>query len=438
MTRLHRAGSVQAWLAALLLVAACGASPSSEAPSTASPTPTVAPTAPPSSVGPSASPDASSDPAAIYDAIEDQVVAIRELEPVDVARETIDAATLKEMNAASFDEDNPPEYVAGTERLYKALALIPADASLRDTYLELLDSQALGFYRPDRKTLYVVSRSEQINGADKFTFAHEYDHALQDANFPGVLDDPESLLDQGDRALAVRSVFEGDATVLMTRWATVPGNLTPADFQDILALSTDPEMTAVLARTPAILVEDLNFPYTAGSAFITPIQAAGGWAAVDELFADLPQSTEQVLHPAKYAAGEIPVDVTVPVDQVLARLGDGWSELLQDTFGEFQTRIWLRESGVTAADAEDAAAGWGGDRLSVLSGPNDRWAVVMRSTWDSVADAVTFTDAAQMAIRGLPHPARIAAPGGKDVTVLIASDQDTLLALDQVLGATGV
>ena len=38
-------------------------------------------------------------------------------------------------------------------------------------------------------------------------------------------------------------------------------------------------------------------------------RSTGGWDAVDAVFADLPRSTEQVLHPEKYEAREAPIDV---------------------------------------------------------------------------------------------------------------------------------
>lgn len=440
MTRTFPGRPLALALTAILFVAACGSSTESPSPS-ASPSSAPTPTAAPSSAEPSASsaPSASATPipeaeaAAIYDAIEDQVIAIRGLDPVTVERQTIDADTLKEMTRASFDEDNPPEYVAANDRLLKAFGLIDESASLKELYLDLLGASVAGFYVPEEKTLYVVARSGSITGADKITFAHEYGHALQDANFPGVFAEQEDLLDQTDRALARAAVYEGDATLLMTQWA-IP-NLTPAELQDVIAAGSDPESTEVLARTPAFLTEGLVFPYNAGLTFLTPIQASGDWPAVDDIFGELPESTEQILHPEKYAAGEAPIDVAIP-DDLAADLGEGWSEQLQDTFGEFQTGLWLRESGV--ATAADAAAGWGGDRVSVLAGPDGAWAVVMRTTWDTDEDAVAFADAATEAIRGLDHPARVAAPAGRDVTVLIASDDDALLALDKAFGATGV
>ena len=38
----------------------------------------------------------------------------------------------------------------------------------------------------------------------------------------------------------------------------------------------------------------------------------------------MPESTEQILHPEKYAADEGPVKVAMPVD-LAARLGTGWT-----------------------------------------------------------------------------------------------------------------
>jgi len=441
MTR-HRPARFGALLiTAALGLAACGGpstSPTTSASSapavSASPAPSAA--APSASAAPSATPVSSDAAAAIYDAIEEQVVSIRGLKPVDVARETIDGATLQQMNATSFDKDNPAKLVAGNDRLLKALGLIKPDQSLRQLYLDLIDSQVAGFYRPDAKTLYVVSRSGAINGADKITFAHEYDHALQDANFPGVFDAQKDLLDQTDEAMARSAVYEGDGTLLMTQWA-IP-NMSPAELQDYVAAGADPTSTAVLARTPQFLVDGLLFPYATGVSFLTPLQSTGGWPAIDAVYQDLPRSTEQVMHPDKYTAREAPVAVTIPTKDLLAALGDGWSETIQDTFGEYQMASWLRQSGVTAREASDAAAGWGGDRLAVLDGPGDTWAVVMRTAWDSPADAAAFETAATQA---LPSAGGLAGvfpgEGGTTRWIVIGSDDATLQAAAGAAGLAG-
>jgi hypothetical protein len=416
--------------AILLVVAACGQTPPpSSPPPTASPAPSVVPTP----VG-TPSPSPSQDLDAIYDAIEAQVLELRGLQATEVARETIDADALKTLATADFDKDNPADYVAANERLYKALGLLDEDASLRSLFLDLIGSQVAGFYRPDAKKLYVVSRTGVVDGADKITFAHEYVHALQDANFD-VFKDPEAFRDQSDEALARAAVYEGDATLLMTLWA-LP-NLTPAELQEVVTAGGDPESQAILARTPAVLKEPLLFPYNAGLALVQPIQATGGWEAVDAEFGRLPTSTEQVMHPEKYQAREAPVPVALPGD-LAARMGSGWSVAFQDTFGEFMTGVWLRDSGVDPLEANAAAAGWGGDRLAVLEGPDGAWAVVIRTTWDDEAEATEFAQAAQVAIGGLTTPARVAAPGGLGVTIMVGSDDAAILGLDKIFGATGV
>jgi hypothetical protein len=380
-------------------------------------------------------PAATADATATYDAIEAQVIEIRGLQPKrPVLRESIDQAALRAMLTEAFDRESPPAYVAANERLYKALGLIPADASLRDLTLDMLSGGVAGFYRHDQGKLYVVSRSGAPGAGERITFAHEYDHALQDQNFP-VFKDQDGILDQSDRLLARQAIYEGDSTLLMTLWAGA--HFSPQDMLAYLAFSANPAAQAALQRTPPFLRDQLLYPYTTGLSYVQAAQQQGGWNAVDDLYRRMPDSTEQILHPEKYVASEAPVKVALP-DDLADRLGPGWSVPLEDTFGELQIRDWLRESGVAGATATTAAAGWGGDRLAVTAGPSGAWGVVLETTWDSSSDAAQFADAANAAVEGLANPAHVSAPGGSDVAILVASSQDALLALDVIFGATGV
>ncbi len=228
---------------------------------------------------------------------------------------------------------------------------------------------------------------------------------------------------------------EGDATLLMALWAAA--HFGPQEMLEFIALSADPAAQAILQRTPAFLQELLLYPYTAGLSYVQAVQLRGGWEGVNDLYRRMPESTEQILHPQKYAAKETPIQVALP-DALASQLGTGWSVPLEDTFGELQLGAWLRGSGVAPATATTAAAGWGGDRLAVVKGPSGAWGVVIDTTWDTTADASEFADAASVAVNGLSDPARISAPAGRNVTILIASDQAALLALDVIFGATGV
>jgi len=417
-----------------LLVGACGPPSPSSAPSTSAasdatsaPT-TVAPTG--SGVAPSSSPgDAAS---STYDTVERQVIAIRGLQPtLPVDRQIIDETELRTMITQQFDQDTPPAYLAATERLYKALGLIPASSNLRTLSLDLLGGGVLGFYRNDQGKLYVVSKTGTPGANERFYFAHEFDHALQDQNST-IFKDFNKVLDQSDQVLARQSIYEGDATLLMTQWAK--DNLSQAELLELLRASSDPNAQAVMSRTPAILRDTLTFPYTNGLAYVSAVQASGGWAAVNAYFRAMPKSSEQILHPEKYTAGEMPVQVTLPAD-LGTRLGSGWSVPLEDTFGEFQLGLWLRENGVPPADATKAAAGWGGDRLAVMEGPGGAWAVAIHTEWDTTADATGFDAAAAIALKKAGGAARVLpGVGGRTRWVLVAGDAATLSRIATVLG----
>ena len=426
-------------LSLVLLAAACGPTAPSASPSEPAslpPTPIGSIAAPTATASAGASSSSSSaNEAAALDAVEAQVVAIRGLQPKrPVARQFIDGAELRTLLTQMFDQDTPPAYLAGTERLYRALGLIAADANLRTLSLDLLSGGVAAFYRSDQSKLYVVSKGGGAGPVERFYFSHEYDHALQDQNST-IFKDFDKVLDQSDELLARQSIYEGDATLLMTQWAAA--NLDPSELLQVLAAGTDPAAQAAMAAAPAILRETLTFPYTVGFSYVTNVQSAGGWPAVNAYFARMPRSTEQIMHPEKYTAGEAPVAVTLPAD-LATRLGAGWSVPLKDTFGEFQLGIWLRESGVRAIDATTAAAGWGGDRLAVMDGPGGAWAVAIHTEWDTTADATEFEVAAKLAVKKAGGVAQVLpGVGATSRWILVADQAGTLSRVEAALGLGG-
>jgi hypothetical protein len=369
----------------------------------------------------------------VYETIEEQVVEIRGLRPkATVSPTVLDDAGIKKLIDGSFRKDNPPEVMAANERLLKAFALFPADASLTDLYISLLGSQVAGLYSPDDKKLYVVSKTGGLGAVEKATFSHEFTHALQDQNFDiGKLQLDE--IGQSDRSLGRLSLVEGDATLTMSQWEIK--HLSQAELGEIIAGSANDDSLKVLLSMPPILRESLLFPYTLGLGFVQGLQSSGGWDAVNAAFADPPTSTEQVLHPDKYVAHEKPLPVEIAAD-LATRLGAGWKVALQDTFGELEMQVWLKQnSAISSATAIDAAAGWGGDRVAVLDGPNGRWGVVLRTVWDTNADAAAFESAASDSVERLPTPAGlIRAENSPERWVLIGSDQDTLGLIASALG----
>ncbi|HYL41018.1 MAG TPA: hypothetical protein VET90_06900, partial [Candidatus Binatus sp.] len=192
----------------------------------------------------------------------------------------------------------------------------------------------------------------------------------------------------------------------------------------------DPTAAAALQRAPAILRAESLFPYTQGYAWVGQLMASGGTAAVDAAFARPPDSSEQVLHPEKYAAHEEPVVVTIPGGTASA-LGTGWHATAQDTLGEFVLRTWLTTAGLAPADATTAAAGWGGDRIQLLSGPGGATALAIVTVWDTPADATEFAAAAGRAMASVVGVGRVAsAPGSSRVTIAIAPSASQAVELE--------
>ena len=101
-----------------------------------------------------------------------------------------------------------------------------------------------------------------------------------------------------------------------------------------------------------------------------------------------PISTEQIIHPESYLEGDEPVVVVLP--DVTASLGPGWVERHSGVMGESFLRAYLAEA--SNVDFSSAAAGWGGDRFSLLEGTSGERALVALFVWDSVGDAVEFFD----------------------------------------------
>ena len=164
-----------------------------------------------------------------------------------------------------------------TEQLYKALLLMPEDASLTDLELEMLTSQVAGLYDDRTKKMYVVSDTGEIGPLEEITYAHEYTHALQDQTF-GLRSLQGEATDQGDRALARTALIEGDATLLMTLWAQ--RNLTPAQLGAVAGAS-DPTSQAVLDRCPRSCASRCCSPTCRGSssrsAGSPPAGATAAW-----------------------------------------------------------------------------------------------------------------------------------------------------------------
>ncbi|MCL4256031.1 MAG: hypothetical protein KJ043_19905, partial [Anaerolineae bacterium] len=209
---------------------------------------------------------------------------------------------------ANSEEELPPEDATREGLFYRALGFIPTDFELRQFIGEFLGDQVAGFYNTEDKTMNTILFSggelgDSLPFFEQVIYAHEFTHALQDQHFD-LQTLFEAVGDNADQASAVQALIEGDATYMMQAFTfyVVQNNLVnPAE-----ALSADID-TDMPEGTPDIFIAEVNFAYLEGMTFISTIQSRGGWDAVNDAFANLPQSTEQILHPQKYLAGEAPI-----------------------------------------------------------------------------------------------------------------------------------
>lgn len=345
-----------------------------------------------------ASPSGSDDPRTVLAAIEAQVAGIRELPQADIGPpDLITRSQLSVELRRVFDEAWTPEQLAADNLSLRAMGLLTAQQDIRRLTESLYNDQVLGFYDFDRKRMVVVS-DDGLSGEAKITYAHEFTHAMQDAAFDigsrQGADDPE----QDDMGMAFLALEEGDASVAMVRWA-FSGTLSTDELAHIGSTPV-PDMSGI----PPWMVKQLTFPYETGAEFVSQLFARSGWDAVDAAYAAPPSSTEQVIHVDKYLDGEkpVPVDGPSPAD----RLGKGWHDVETTTIGEAMTAIWLGQLGVRDRTARDAAAGWGGDELTVARGPHQAWAMTWRMVWDSPAEAAEFLAAARQINVNLPFATR--------------------------------
>jgi hypothetical protein len=333
-------------------------------------------------------------------AIEADVADLRDLPPADIGPpRLVSRDELEELLADRFAEDYPPEEVAADNVLYHALGLLADDQDIGELSLQLLSGQVLGYYDTARREMVIVTETGLTPDAEA-VYAHEYTHALQDAAF-----DLETLVtDASDRSLAELGLVEGDATTAMTLWAIE--NLT---LEEILDISQTPLPDT--SGIPAWMIRQLEFPYLAGSEFVTQLYGTGGFAAVDETWADPPRSTEQVLHYAAYVDDEAPVEVTAftPAGEV--------EVAVDTTFGEAMTAIWLAALGVPQVDADAAAAGWGGDAITAVSSADGQVGVVLVTAWDTPIDADEFVAAYQQALERLPLFGHVERVSDTEVTI---------------------
>ena len=283
--------------------------------------------------------------------------------------------------SAKLDTELPPPLLDGLGTAYRLFGMLPDSVDLRSLLLALYTEQVIGYYDPDSAALYVVQGADKAS--QRMILAHELVHALQ-AQYLRV----DSLIAPtraNDARTAAQAVLEGQAT-LASLSILMPGRDFDAipDFWETYRQSLKQQQATmpIFNSAPLLIREGIVFPYLEGAEFVR-------WFI--RSFPDtlpfgrhMPQSTEQILHPDRYHAGDVPVPL---------QLADGGpAPLHTDVLGEFESRILLTELTGSEAVAVAATLGWGGDRYAVYR-TDDGDALVWWAVWDDETAASRFAGA---------------------------------------------
>ncbi len=276
-------------------------------------------------------------------------VEIRSLDPADLARRALELS-LQQTTA----ESREAELAFG-----QALGLLPAGFDASAALVELATSSLLGLYDPRQQVILLRHPPAEDQARHQL---HECVHALQDQHF-GIGKQLSSAPGRGDAIAALLSLAEGDAT-LAERVAQLGPSLESLDhpFPDL----------------PRVIIDASTATYVDGLRFATSMYERGGFRAIDEVWRDPPKSTEQLLHPEKYASREKWRTFDAP------RLA-GCTSYYWDVVGEQGLGVVLREW-VDEPTSKVAAAGWDGDRADILM-CGEAFVVTWRIGFDSEADA---------------------------------------------------
>ena len=332
-----------------------------------------------------------------------QLSILRPVQSSTQSRAEIEGTLIK-----NLDEEMTAAQAHASEATLRKLGLAPAEFQYRALMIRLLTEQVAGYYDPKTQQFHLADWID-LDG-QKPIMAHELTHALQDQHF-NLRRFEHWPKGDSDAELAAHALIEGDATLVMALYVANNPLRALAFLKSLGATGLPSEE---LDKAPRALRETLLFPYQDGEKWVSVLYKQGGWERVSKAFTELPQSSEQILHPEKYFAHEPPVRVTLPdiallldrssSSDVRGRRSGGsqdlrsarlptWKRLDSDVNGEWGFYLILDQFLKSPAESRRAAAGWGGDRFALYEGPRGEAMLVSLSVWDSESDAREFFDA---------------------------------------------
>jgi hypothetical protein len=337
-----------------------------------------------------------------------QIVAgMRELPPVEQIPVTFPTAHELALTLLQrYQEEQPQEELA----LYTDLGLIPA---LDPPPLPDVSEQAahiLSLYVPDEQQILLVSGRGPATTEDELAVVHALVHALQHKQFN--LGTVSPCQPTTDAALALKALIEGDAVMTTARYAESESDQEEISQLARMAAGAEEPSYAPIAENAAF--EQLRlFPYQEGAHLLAALYEEGEWERVNRAYARPPCSTEQVLHPGRYLAGEPVEDVALP--DLGTTLGEGWDLMRRDTLGELLVGLHLAAHLESDGMAWEGADGWAGDTFELWENEEGEQVLAWRIGWDNRDEAEAFERAYALLVPRFRTPPLIVADAPYDL-----------------------
>ena len=306
-------------------------------------------------------------------------------------------------------KDLPKDKAVDESAALYHVGLLTKPGNLAELEEHAFTTQAGAYYDPVAKKFFLVMVPDSDIMLDTIS-AHELTHGLQDQHF-----DLQKFMPSGDKLdddhQAVRRFLaEGDATFTMFLYTIAQmggGKVSPQMMamlrsqldafasmspEDMIkqnaagfGASLDPEIKKsvdAMGDIPMTVLVPMIDSYMQGALMVAAAYDRGGWKAVDALYTDPPESTEQGLHPATklFPTRDHPkaVDFHLASDKPEP-------EIANLVFGELQWQIyfqlWL------PAQKAIASEGWGGDRVKVTKNGAGKLTAWIATVWDTQKDA---------------------------------------------------
>ena len=338
-----------------------------------------------------------------------------------IATEFVERSELENITRGFFRRTAIRDQIFEAEQLYKTLDMMAENQDLEEILLAIQLQQVFALFDDVSDKLYVTSDATSIGALQELGIAAAYMAGVQQQMFDVAAMRQSAREIDEDQFRAVSAMIVGDVAQVAT------GYIGSYFSREQVAELQEPIPDNKLLAAPDVVQKANRFQRREGVTFIAELFGEAGWEGVNAAYENPPLSTEQVLHPEKYLEGEEPHVTTMP--NIAADMGRGWEQVSANTMGEFLLRTYLEEQ-LDNNQAEEAAAGWGGDRYSLLSGPEAARLLVMQIRWDNIEDSKEFFDAYKLFV-GLKTQGQEARTGSVGTTAWKSATAEESVFLGQ-------